>query len=52
MAVPKLEKIVINVGAGDAIQNIKLLDAAKVELSLITGQYPAIGRARKSDLSL
>jgi large subunit ribosomal protein L5 len=48
MAVPKLEKIVINVGAGDAIQNIKLLDAAKVELSLITGQYPAIGRARKS----
>ena len=48
MAVPKLEKIVINVGAGDAIQNIKLLDAAKVELSLITGQYPAIGRAKKS----
>jgi len=48
MAVPKLEKIVINLGAGDAIQNIKLLDAAKVELSLITGQYPAIGRAKKS----
>ena len=48
MAVPKLEKIVINVGAGDAIQNIKLLDAAKVELSLITGQYPAIGRAKKA----
>lgn len=48
MAVPKLEKIVINVGAGDAIQNIKLLDAAKVELSLTAGQYPAIGRAKKS----
>ena len=48
MAVPKLEKIVINMGAGDAIQNIKLLDAAKAELSLITGQWPAVGKARKS----
>ena len=48
MAVPKLEKIVINMGVGDAIQNIKLLDAAKAELSLITGQWPAVGRARKS----
>ncbi len=48
MAVPKLEKIVINVGAGDAIQNIKLLDSAKAELSLITGQWPATGRAKKS----
>jgi large subunit ribosomal protein L5 len=48
MAVPRLEKIVLNMGAGDAIQNIKLLDAAKAELSLITGQTPVIGRARKS----
>ncbi len=48
MAVPRLEKIVINVGAGDAIQNIKLLDTAKTELSLITGQWPAVGRAKKS----
>ncbi|MDD8020866.1 MAG: 50S ribosomal protein L5 [Acidobacteriota bacterium] len=48
MAVPRLEKIVINVGAGDAIQNIKLLDTAKAELGLMTGQYPAIGRAKKS----
>ena len=48
MAVPRLEKIVINVGVGDAIQNIKLLDTAKTELSLITGQYPAVGRAKKS----
>jgi large subunit ribosomal protein L5 len=48
MALPKLEKIVINMGVGDAIQNIKLLDAAKAELSLITGQWPAVGRARKS----
>jgi large subunit ribosomal protein L5 len=48
MAVPKLEKIVLNMGAGDAIQNIKLLDAAKAELSQIAGQAPVIGRARKS----
>jgi large subunit ribosomal protein L5 len=48
MAVPRLEKIIVNVGVGDAIQNIKLLDAAKAELSLITGQLPAIGRAKKS----
>ncbi len=48
MAVPRLEKIVLNMGAGDAIQNIKLLDTARAELSLITGQAPVIGRARKS----
>ena len=48
MAVPRLEKIVLNMGAGDAIQNIKLLDAARVELGQITGQLPVIGRARKS----
>jgi large subunit ribosomal protein L5 len=48
MAVPRLEKIVLNMGAGDAIQNIKVLDTAKTELSLITGQMPVIGRARKS----
>lgn len=48
MAVPKLEKIIINVGVGEATQNIKLLDAAKVELSLISGQWPAVSRAKKS----
>jgi len=48
MAVPRLEKIVVNMGVGDALQNIKLLDTAKAELSLITGQAPAIGRAKKS----
>jgi len=48
MAVPRLEKIIINVGVGEAIQNIKLLDAAKAELTLIAGQLPAIGRAKKS----
>jgi large subunit ribosomal protein L5 len=48
MAVPHLEKIVINIGVGEAIQNAKVLDAARAELSLITGQMPAISRARKS----
>jgi large subunit ribosomal protein L5 len=48
MAVPRLEKIIVNVGVGDAIQNIKLLDTAKVELALITGQLPGVGRAKKS----
>lgn len=48
MAVPKLEKIVINVGVGEAIQNIKALDSAKQELSQITGLWPAVGRAKKS----
>ena len=48
MAVPRLEKIVINIGTGEAIQNIKLLDTAKQELSLITGQWAATGRAKKS----
>ena len=48
MAVPRLEKIVLNMGAGDAIQNIKLLDSAKAELGQIAGQLPVIGRARKS----
>lgn len=48
MAVPRLEKIIVNMGVGDAISNIKLLDAAKAELGLITGQLPGIGRAKKS----
>jgi large subunit ribosomal protein L5 len=48
MAVPRLEKIILNVGVGDAIQNIKALDTAKVELSLLSGQLPAVGRAKKS----
>ncbi|MCI0422521.1 MAG: 50S ribosomal protein L5, partial [Acidobacteria bacterium] len=48
MAIPKLEKIVINIGLGEAIQNSKLLDNAADELSLITGQKPVITRAKKS----
>ena len=46
--VPKLTKIVVNVGLGEATQNPKLLDNALVELAAITGQRPAVRRARKS----
>lgn len=48
MAVPRLRKIVVNMGLGEAIQNAKLLDSATQELSQITGQKPVITRARKS----
>ncbi|MCY3592883.1 MAG: 50S ribosomal protein L5 [Acidobacteria bacterium] len=48
MAVPRLEKIVLNMGIGEAIQNIKVLENAVPELALIAGQQPVITRARKS----
>lgn len=48
MAVPKLRKIVLNMGLGEATQNAKLLEAAAQELALVTGQKPVITRARKS----
>jgi len=48
MQVPKLEKIVVNMGLGEAIQNIKILDSAAQELGLITGQKPVITKAKKS----
>jgi large subunit ribosomal protein L5 len=48
MAVPKLEKITINMGVGEATQNPKLLDAAVRELAQITGQRPVITKAKKS----
>ena len=48
MAVPKLEKIVVNMGVGDATTNSKLLDVAVSELEKITGQQPVITRAKKS----
>jgi len=48
MAVPRVRKVVVNMGLGEAIQNAKLLDSASQELSLITGQKPVITRARKS----
>ena len=48
MQVPKLEKIVLNMGVGDAIQNSKLIDAAVEDLTVITGQKPVITKAKKS----
>jgi large subunit ribosomal protein L5 len=48
MEVPKLDKIVINMGLGEAIQNIKILDSAVQEMTLITGQKPVITKARRS----
>ena len=48
MQVPKLEKIVINMGVGDATTNSKLLDAAVADLKKISGQQPVITRAKKS----
>jgi large subunit ribosomal protein L5 len=48
MQVPKLGKIALNVGLGEAIHNIKLLDSSVEELKLITGQRPVVTRAKKS----
>ena len=48
MAVPRLSKVVVNMGIGEATQNIKLLDTAMEELGRITGQRPATRRAKKS----
>jgi large subunit ribosomal protein L5 len=48
MAVPRLHKIVVNMGVGEATQNAKILDPAVNELSQITGQKPVVTRAKKS----
>ena len=48
MAVPKVSKVVVNIGLGEASVNVKLLDVAAVELGLIAGQKPIITRAKKS----
>ncbi len=48
MEVPKIEKIVVNMGVGDAIQNSKVLDAAVEDLTQITGQKPVVTKAKKS----
>lgn len=48
MQVPRIKKIVVNIGQGEAIQNIKTLEAAMVELGAITGQKPVMTRAKKS----
>ncbi|TVY06626.1 50S ribosomal protein L5 [Paenibacillus cremeus] len=48
MQVPKIEKVVINMGVGEAVSNSKVLDVAVAELQLISGQKPVITRAKKS----
>ncbi len=48
MAVPKVDKVILNMGVGEAIQNIKLLDVSSEELAAITGQKPVVRRARKA----
>jgi large subunit ribosomal protein L5 len=48
MAVPRLEKIVVNMGLGEATQNVKVMDPLMADLGLITGQKPVVTRAKKS----
>jgi len=48
MQVPKVEKVVVNIGLGEALQNAKLLDKAVAEMTAITGQRPVITKAKKS----
>jgi len=48
MQVPKIEKVIINMGLGEAIDNVKVLDSSASEIGLITGQKPVITNARKS----
>ena len=48
MQVPRLEKIILNIGLGEAINNIKILDSAVEELKMIAGQKPVITKAKKS----
>ncbi|HLC28238.1 MAG TPA: 50S ribosomal protein L5 [Dehalococcoidia bacterium] len=48
MQAPRLEKVTVNVGAGEAVQNAKALDAASGDIATITGQHPVITRAKKS----
>ncbi len=48
MQVPGLEKVVINMGLGEAIQNAKILESAQQEMAVISGQWPVLRKARKS----
>ncbi len=48
MEVPKIEKITVNIGLGEALQNIKVLDSATGDIKLITGQKPVITKSKKS----
>ena len=49
MQVPEVKKVVINMGLGEAVANVKVIDAAVAELAAITGQRPVVTRARKSE---
>ena len=49
MECPKLEKIIVNMGVGEATQNSKLIDAAMADLTIITGQKPLLRKAKKSE---
>ncbi|MGL5054549.1 MAG: 50S ribosomal protein L5 [Fusobacteriaceae bacterium] len=49
MECPKLEKIIVNMGVGEATQNVKIIDAAASDLTIITGQKPVIKKAKKSE---
>ena len=49
MECPKLEKIIVNMGVGEATQNSKLMDAAMADLTIITGQKPLLRKAKKSE---
>jgi len=48
MQAPRVEKVTLNIGAGEAVQNAKALDAASSDIATITGQHPVITRAKKS----
>ena len=48
MAIPKLDKVIINIGLGEAVQNDKAVDAAVGDLTIISGQKPLVTRAKKS----
>ena len=52
LEVPKLEKIVVNIGLGEATQDMKLLEAAQNELAMITGQKPVVTKAKKAIANL
>ena len=48
MQVPRLHKVVVNMGLGDAIENVKVIETAAAEIAIITGQKPVVTKARKS----
>ena len=48
MEVPRLSKVVVNMGLGDAIENVKVIETAAAEIAIITGQKPVVTKARKS----